>query len=320
MNNAVFILGMPRSGTKLLRTILNNNKNISIPNYETLFVPRFIAKYGLHPNFNEDNISDIISDIKFSTFYFNAKKGGFFLNEEHFKKNIDYNSLLSIIKYILTNFAEKKGDDIIWGDKTPSYINDIDLLNRSFPESKFIHIIRDSRDNAISANKAWNKNIYRVAQRWNESIVNFNEYIVRNEVNLLEIKFEDLLDNPRMIISNICDFLNVDFEDQMLILKKSSENLGDAKNKNEIISSNKNKFTHSLSKKKIKKIEELTYNGMTKYNYDLIYGQNQIHLRGYRMVFYKFLDVLYRFIFNLRNYGLLDGIKYSFNSFKKFNR
>lgn len=179
-SSPLFIIGMPRSGTKLLRDLLNNSEHISIPIYETGFIPNFINKYGLYPNFDDNSISEIINDFKNSTFYF--KKDGLVFDEYQFKHHINYNSLLSIIKYLLQYFAETRGEGILWGDKTPHYINHIDLLNTSFSGSKFIHIIIDPRDNVVSSYKAWNKNIYRVAYHWNKSITNFKNYINSNEI------------------------------------------------------------------------------------------------------------------------------------------
>jgi Sulfotransferase family len=316
----IFIIGMPRSGTKLLRDILNNNQHISIPIYETVFIPSLINKYGLHPSFDETSINEIIHDIKNSFFYFYAKKDGFLFDEPHFKKNIDYNSLLSIIKYILQNFSEKKGEDILWGDKTPSYIDHVELLNSSFPEAKFIHIIRDPRDNVISANKVWHKNIYRVAQRWNDSIIKFKDYTDNNNINLLEIKFEELLDDPNGTINVICDYLGVDYDQQMLLLRKKVEHHGSTKNSTNIVSENKMKFLKTLSPKQLKKIEELAFTGINMYGYEAQTGEKQSHLSKSQLITYKTLDILNRIVFNFKDYGLVNGFKFTLLSLFRVNK
>jgi len=42
----LFILGMPRSGTKLLRDLLNRNPKIGVPTSETDFIPYLIKPFG----------------------------------------------------------------------------------------------------------------------------------------------------------------------------------------------------------------------------------------------------------------------------------
>lgn len=319
MDKPIFILGMPRSGTKLLRDILNNNNRISIPVYESLFIPYFIKKYGMTPNFDNKSINEIIFDIKKSLFYYYAKKGKYHFNENHFKTNINYNSLTSIIKYILQNFSKNKGDDILWGDKTPRYINHITTLYTAFPNAKFIHIVRDPRDIVISAKNAWNKNVYRASQRWNKSITNFKNNIDKLNIILIEIKYEDLLDNPENIIENLCKFLEVEFDDQMLILTQSTENIGSAKNKTKIVKSNKNKYIKVFKKKQINKIEELCFAGLKLYEYKPLYAKNQKYLSKCEMYIFKLVDIINRIFFNLKSYGFINGMKFSLSSIKKVN-
>lgn len=72
----LFIIGMPRSGTKLLRTILNNHSKIYIPDIEIVLIPRFIAKYGLGQLSKED-VQNVINELKRSIFFSIFKKRKF---------------------------------------------------------------------------------------------------------------------------------------------------------------------------------------------------------------------------------------------------
>lgn len=208
----------------------------------------------------------------------------------------------------------------MWGDKTPSYINSIELLNKSFLNAKFIHIIRDPRDNVVSARNAWNKNLYRAAQRWSNSVVNFKTYSRKNKISLLEIKFEDLLEIPKKTISEICAFLDIDYDDNMLILRKSAENIGYAKGAKSIISENKIKFSKTLSKKQIKKIEEFAYNGMKMYDYQILYAKEKKQLSAGRLFVYKMFDITNRVFFNFRAYGVFSGLKFTLLSLFRLNK
>src|SRR3546814_2786506 len=37
-----------------------------------------------------------------------------------------------------------------WGDKTPFYTPDIDIIRRVFPDAKLVHLVRDGRDVVLS--------------------------------------------------------------------------------------------------------------------------------------------------------------------------
>ena len=65
----LFIIGMYRSGTKLLRILLNQSPRIIIPVVESCFIPYLINKFGDSPQFENDN--------EFQNFYKSLTKTSF---------------------------------------------------------------------------------------------------------------------------------------------------------------------------------------------------------------------------------------------------
>ena len=57
----VFLVGMPRSGTKLLRGLLNEHSRVGIPLAETEFMPHWHAQW--------DRFGDLSEPARFSAFY-----------------------------------------------------------------------------------------------------------------------------------------------------------------------------------------------------------------------------------------------------------
>ena len=148
----LFIVGLSRSGTKLIRDLLNQSSKIFIPDYESHFIPEILRLDGL-------SLEQIYLKLGKSSFVkkFPETKFPSFKTLETVTLIRNKSDLIeAVLKYYaLENRSEKWDKNFIWGDKTPSNLRYLDLLYLHYPNSKFIHIIRDPRDRAISVNNTW---------------------------------------------------------------------------------------------------------------------------------------------------------------------
>jgi len=118
------------------------------------------------------------------------------------------------------------------GDKTPGNLEDIPVLSKLFPEAKFIHIIRDGRDNAVSLwNFNINTNIGKTVERWG-TFEDFSRAFASNWAGLVkegravgqglgstryvEVYYEDLLNQPFDELIKLLEFLGVDTSTQVV--------------------------------------------------------------------------------------------------------
>ena len=182
-----------------------------------------------------------------------------------------------------------KDSDVIWGDKTPSYLVHIPFIKELYPEAKIIHIIRDVRDCCLSINHAWNKNMLRAAQRW-------VDYVSKARIDgkafqtYLEIKYEDLLENPKREMKTICGFLDVDFIEDVLKLSRPSEKSGDAKGKPFILRDNIRKYKTRMKARDQRVIEEVAGELLRELGYPTTYSGPIRRIGWVRMQIYKFVD------------------------------
>src|SRR5690606_24668614 len=109
----------------------------------------------------------------------------------------------------------------------------------------------------------------RAADRWNNSIMKVKNCEMINSENYLHVYYEDLLINTEKVMMSICQFLNLDFEAGIVEIVRPTENLGDAKGHSSILSTNTSKFNNTLSKKQIRKIEQIVYEGASFHRYKL---------------------------------------------------
>ncbi|MHC4757794.1 MAG: sulfotransferase family protein, partial [Planctomycetota bacterium] len=238
----VFVVGLPRSGTSLLRDLLNRNPKISMPRHESEFIPYMIDKFGCKVDLtNKRNLKKFYSELINTAFYYNMQKRSFNITIEDLELIRNKKSWTSIFEFILRFFAEEhNSEEFVYGDKSPGYVNHLKLLNNIFPDVRFIHIIRDPRDHVLSMHKAWRRNLFRAAARWTETIEKSRNSIGFLNDRYIEVYYEELLDNPEKALKRLCDFLDCDFCTQMLSLENPAEKLGDARDQTVIVRDNKN--------------------------------------------------------------------------------
>jgi len=223
--NFAFILGNPRSGTSLLRLMLNAHMNIISPP-ECGFMQWWYEVYkdwNLNDNCSE-RLDDFIEDL------FNSKKiESWCLDKMVLKKFIqkqqpaNYNELSTCV-YLSYG---KKTDNIQYIiDKNNYYIHYLDWLVAMWPNSKIIHLVRDGRDvacsyrgvNGLETTSLYKpnltQNIDEIAKEWRQNNLNINQ--LSNDFEYLLVRYEDLLNHPKKVLKKICNFLNLRFDSQML--------------------------------------------------------------------------------------------------------
>ena len=222
----VFIVGRGRSGTTLLQNILDANKNVLMP-VESRLIIYLKQKYFTKTKWTRADvlafIDDIYLDKKFRK-YWNIKKE---LLQERFLaiplSKINFNLLCKLI-YLSYESPYEKGEILLLGDKNPTYSIFVDELLAVFPEAKFIHLIRDYRDNILSnVNVIKTESIPIASHGW----VAYNQEIEKVKKNhptiFLTIKYEDLVISPDESARKICNFLSLEYHPEMLHFNKVIE-------------------------------------------------------------------------------------------------
>ena len=158
-----------------------------------------------------------------------------------------------------------------WGDKTPHYLLDLDIINSLFPYAKYIYIIRDGRDVALSLlRKRWGpNNIYACAHTWKcyNTVHTDTLHNLRNKKLIYELKYEDILQNPETKISEIYDFLNEELNnDKIMELIKSMKR------------DNFSKWKIKMNDKQIKLFENIAADCLKTYGYITQYENKPINI------------------------------------------
>lgn len=209
MNSPFFIVASARSGTTFLRLTLNAHPLVAVPPES-----RFITELWRGEDEVEvDNFLTALSAHKrFLAWGLDIEVVRRQLGEQ---RTLPYTEAVS---GAYKAYAAKNGKRY-WGDKTPRYVEHIPFLAQMFPDSRFIHLVRDGRNVALSYSHVdfGPKNIARAARLWRRRVgAGVRDGRALGPDRYIEIRNEDLATNAENEIRKICDFLGLGFDPLML--------------------------------------------------------------------------------------------------------
>jgi hypothetical protein len=248
---AVFVVGVHRSGTTLMRSLLNSSSRIGLAN-ENHYLGHLLAAQGVHSAIRRlgDLHDDTTLDKVVTYVYDRVAKPGRFREPSRAWIWLDRNvpreelrarlaasdrSEKAVFEAILRAYADRRGKAIM-GEKTPAHVRYGRKLLEWFPNGRIIHMLRDPR--AIYVSDLRRRRLhpgalpYRLLRRlppllagvllvqttlaWQESVLRIREMHRRNSGRYLVVRFEDLVADPRAEVSRICAFLGIEFEESMM--------------------------------------------------------------------------------------------------------
>jgi hypothetical protein len=213
-----FIVGCGRSGTTLLRSMLDSHPQMAVPP-ETYFITRLAARSSSYQPWDDGGRRRFISDL--------TEAGGFQRMEldagdltAHLESRRpgNYSAAIRATFEIYAALRSKTR----YADKTPAYVLAIPLLASLFPEARFIHIIRDGRDVALSlVDAGWATDLETAVQYWKLHVTRGRKAGCRLGGRYLEVRYEELIADPRSALENIGSFIDIPFHPSMLRYENS---------------------------------------------------------------------------------------------------
>lgn len=266
----LFIVGMPRSGTKLLRGLLAKHPRVRLLQAETDFLPfigEWVQRHGVPAT---EQAFEQFANAMSGANYFNfrpATHGPFRWQDWRAACNGNFD-----VSGLFEGFARyeldvERGSGVIWADKSPAYIRHIPLILKHFPDGRVLHIVRDVRDHCVSMRNAWGKDIRRSAWRWGRDVLAAHRHCTSMPERCLEVRFEELLQDPDTQMRRICLFLDLPFLPGLTELSQSVEQRGYAAGRSEIVRDNFRKFESRLTAGEITSVESLAWHSMQALGY-----------------------------------------------------
>ncbi len=213
MSNApIFIVGAPRSGTTLLRNLLNRHPRLAICGetrfYHYVYMRRRSFGDLANPTRRLRLIAEYLSTER-------AERLGMRMAELRARLERYAVGYREFFTCLLEFYAESQGKPR-YGEKTPHHALFAETLCEWYPGATILHLVRDPRDVVASLQRMpWAANsIVANAGIWKEC--NLAAARSSHRTTYLLIRYEQLVSDPEQELIRICSFLGEDFTASML--------------------------------------------------------------------------------------------------------
>ncbi|MCW5907961.1 MAG: sulfotransferase [Chitinophagales bacterium] len=204
-----FIAGCGRSGTSLLRTMLNHHPDFFIPP-ECGFITDYMLFGAKLPASILCNL--VLNEPELTLWFKNKDLLQFDENE----------NIFTLIEKIHAATLEKNGKKF-WGQKTPRFIRYFKEFKKEYPELKLLFVVRDPRAvvHSFRSSPGFVSYIPEIVNRWifdnKAGIAAINEF----GADVMLIKYEDLISDTESTLKKASEFLHVPYSPQMLEYNKT---------------------------------------------------------------------------------------------------
>jgi hypothetical protein len=207
-----FIVGNDRSGTTMLRLILDRGPDAAIPP-ESMYLTDLVDPPG-----NAEAARELMAEV-----WSHPKVALWDLPGEPpaVPDGLSPQDAYRLIMAAPFEAYARKHGKLRWGDKTPHYVHHVDHLMRLWPEARVVVLVRDGRDVALSLKRMpfGPNNAWAAAQWWARGIRAGQAAQVRYPENVMTVRYEDLATRPEQELPRICEFLGLRQTPEMLQLE-----------------------------------------------------------------------------------------------------
>ncbi len=269
-------IGTQRSGSNLLRTMLNQLPEIAAP-HPPHILKTFTPLLPIYGDLNQDaNFESLLNDVclwvELNPVTWQSSK----MDRAMIKDSCKENTLIEIFFRVYAYYATLQNSEYTCC-KSMNNVHQYTALEKAGLNPYYIYLHRDGRDVACSFKKAiiGEKHVYHIARQWKadqEKSMEVEKKIPSSR--FIKVKYRDLINDPEPVLKNISSFLHVPFKQDMLNYFRAEESIKTARSgmmwqnlSQPIIAGNYDKYLKELSPEEISIFEVVAGDILEKLGY-----------------------------------------------------
>ncbi|QBA65406.1 sulfotransferase family protein [Muriicola soli] len=279
----IYIVGVGRSGTSLLQSMLHAHSELT-SSPESHFFRSYIASEKRQKKMElrgPENFKEVLRKDRF----FNRLE----VDPDQLKTLSGSSfTILDVNKEITDLLKEKYGKEVLV-DKDPRNLENISKIHNYFQDARIVHIIRDPRDVVYSKTKAnwssrrpyWLHAMIGEAQM-KKGLASASKL---DSTTYHQLKYEDLLEFPEEVLQKLCLFLDLTYEQGMLNFNEKAKELvtkDEMQWKKETLQplkkGNRFKWKEFYSPFQLAVIEKISQDSMTAFGYKNLADRSKLNI------------------------------------------
>lgn len=212
-----FLFGMERSGTTLLSMMVGAHPQVAVPLATTGLWVDFAARLGQRFN-GLATRDDVVRLVDALMAHERIRLWDAALDREALLAELPAGDYGAVVARFHAAYARAKGKRC-WANVDIATLDDMDRVNAWFGNARFLHIVRDGRDVALSHQTMpyGAGNIAECARAWaNRTTASAKMGRILGPARYMTVRFEDLVLDTPASLERICRFLGLTYDEQML--------------------------------------------------------------------------------------------------------
>jgi hypothetical protein len=259
----IFIVGMNGSGTTMMLDHLGHHPGLFGFKMDTYVPPHYLLNESRYGNLGLDKSFRELWNAMRSEYPFRRMNKGKPVELPYDWVAVPRNAA-GVFDRITREFAWREGKER-WCEKTPMYALHIETLARAFPDARYIHMLRDGRDCAVSNHRRWGRHPESSIYRWKGVVDEGRRQGDLLGGQYLEVRYEDLTGDPELHMRRVCNFSGVAFDERVLVAGRPRPQKASQASKTIVRSQDKN--AGYLSNSRFWRLERIAGNRLASLGY-----------------------------------------------------
>jgi hypothetical protein len=210
-----FVVGCGRSGTTMLRAMLDSHPLVAVPHESYFVTPALRRRAGYEAGAGLDRsrlLEDLGRDDTFTRWQLDPELVRAVRDDEGLRTVPD--ALTALYRAFATQAGKSR-----YADKTPRNVLHVDLIGRNLPDARFVHLVRDGRDvvPSMMGLPYFPDGFADAVMYWSDRVQTGRRAgRALGPDRYVEVRYEELVADPEATLRELCSFLDLTFDEAML--------------------------------------------------------------------------------------------------------